>query len=369
MTNSKRFPELGYYALPGHTLSPAAIFAEIKGGDQSGLGSVWLSERFNTKDIGVLSGVAAALSPNMGIASGLIGNLPLRNPLALASYASTMASITDNRFAMGIGRGVDKLADMSGTPRLKFKLLEDYLDILRRLWRGEVVNYNGPAGHLTNVGLGMELPSVPPVIMAAMGDKTCAWAGRHADGVLFNSLWSAEAVGHSTNIIRRSAKEAGRDPNSVKVWTIQVTACETSEEDELEYVVRRMNTYLLFPPMFATICESNGWDPKIADRLREKLAAIDSNNKAGGIGDEGTSRNIDALRQMRDLYPEEWLMQGNAIGSASQCARATAERFQAGADGVLLHGSPPQKLAPLLSAWPEYRSSEFDQRSVNPGLS
>ena len=367
--DSPRFAELGYYALPGHALSPKEIIEEVTDGDELGLGSVWLSERFNTKDIGVISGMAAALSPNMGIASGLIANLPLRNPLAVAGYASTMATLTDNRFSLGIGRGVDKLADMSGTPRLNFRLLEDYVTILRQLWRGEIVNYDGPAGKLANLGLGMTLEQTPPIIMAAMGDRTCAWAGRHADGVLFNSLWSPAAVAHSSNIVRRSAESCGRDPDAIRIWTIQITACETSEEDLLNFVIRRMNTYLLFPAMFATICQTNGWDPKQADRLRAKLAEIDGRQKAGGIGDESTSRDLDALRAMRDLYPEQWLKEGNAVGSAANCVQATLDRFDAGADGVLFHGSPPQKLAPLLSAWSGARPDRFSGRPVNPGLS
>lgn len=367
--NNPRFPELGYYALPGNALSPTAVFEEVKSGDELGLGSVWISERFNTKDIGVMSGIAAALTRNMGIASGLMANLPLRNPIVVAGYASTMASVTGNRFSLGIGRGVGPLADRTGTPRLNFRLLEDYVNILRQLWRGEVVNYQGPAGKLTNMGLGMALDKIPPVIMAAEGDKTCEWAGRHCDGVLFNSLWTAEAISHSSACVRKGAEQAGRDPGEVKIWTVQVTACETSEEDFLNFIIRRMNTYLLFPPMVKSLCEHNGWDPAVAAKLQQALAEIDGNSGKGGLGDEHTSRDLDALRRMRDLYPREWVHQGNAVGTAEQCARETLKRFDAGADGVLLHGSPPKKLAPLLSAWPDYRPAEkFAGRDVNPGL-
>ena len=259
-----RFPELGYYALPGHALSPEDIFDEVRDGDELGLGSVWISERFNTKDIGVMSGVAATLSPNMGIASGLIANLPLRNPLVVAGYASTMASITNNRFCLGIGRGVDPLADVTGTQRLNFTVLEDYISVLRQLWRGDVVNYEGVLGKFSRMGLGLSLDPTPPIIMAAMGDKACAWAGKHCDGVLYNSLWTAEAVASSTAIVRRSAEEAGRDPDSIRVWTIQVTACETSEEDVLNYIVRRMNTYLHFPFMFRILCGKERLGPQHA---------------------------------------------------------------------------------------------------------
>lgn len=365
----ERYPELGYYALPGHALDPSAIFDEILSGDLLGLGSVWISERHNTKDIGVMSGIAAAVTKNMGIASGLISQLPLRHPLVIAGYGSTMSAVTNQRFALGIGRGVDKMAEMTGTPRIRLRLLADYIDILRRLWRGETVNYEGSAGVLRNVALGYEVERAPPIILAAMGGNTCFWAGQHCDGVVFNSLWTEKAVAAAALQVRRGAEHAGRNPGAVRIWTIQVTACEVSEEDYLNFVIRRMNTYMLFPQMMLAVCDANGWDPAVVDCVRSKLAEIDGTPRPGLGGDEHTTRSIERLHFMRKMYPDEWIRDGNAVGTAHECARATRGRIDAGADGVLFHGSPPKKLAPLLQVWPKYRPiGRFENTSVNPGV-
>jgi 5,10-methylenetetrahydromethanopterin reductase len=71
---------------------------------------------------------------------------------------------------------------------------------------------------------------------------------------------------------------------------------------------------------------------------------------------------------MYATYPEEWIHQGNAVGDRDHCARAALARFEAGADGVLFHGSAPQDLLPLLECWPEHRPSGLETRSPNPGL-
>ena len=102
---SVTYPELGYYTLPGHVTHPGDAHREISDGEAMGLGSVWISDRLNTKNVEVLSGIAAAHSQSMGIAAGLIANLPLRHPLVVAAYASTMQLLTGGRFALGIGRG------------------------------------------------------------------------------------------------------------------------------------------------------------------------------------------------------------------------------------------------------------------------
>lgn len=365
-------PEVAYYGLPGHVSSPKQLVEEVQLGEQMGLGSVWISERLNTKNVEVLSGLAAAHAPTMGIASGLIANLPLRSPLVTASYASTMQLLTNDRFALGMGRGQDPLSDAAGVPRLTFKVLEDSIQILRALWKGESVTYSGPVGELKGLSLSMKLERPPPIMMAVMGDKTSEWAGRHCDAVIYNSLWSPRAIEHSTKLVRKGASEAGRDPKSVRIWTILITACELPEEEMLTFVVRRMNTYLAFPLMYRTICEANGWDPAVLDRVRALQAEIDGRaaGSGGTLGDEHMSRRVEDLRRSYDVYPPEWIAQGCAVGSAAHCARRMQECLDAGADGVLLHGSTPKYLGPLVDEWRRVRmASRHAHLPRNPGLS
>ena len=70
--------ELGFYALAGAPKSPAELFDEIPAGEALGLGSTFLSERFNIKEAATLSGAVAAVSQNLGIGTAataqIIGN-------------------------------------------------------------------------------------------------------------------------------------------------------------------------------------------------------------------------------------------------------------------------------------------------------
>lgn len=362
-------PELGVYALPGHVFEPKQIVEEIAAADELGLGSVWISERLNSKNVEVLSGLAAAKTSRMGIASGLLANMPLRNPLVTAGYASTMMMLTDNRFALGVGRGFNYLADAAGIPHSTFKIMEDYITILRQLWRGERVDYSGPLGTFRGMVLGAKLETPPPVIMAVMGDKTCHWAGQFCDGVLLNALWGPAAVRHSAQLVRQGALDAGRDPNSVRIWTILVTACDVPEEVVLTTVIRRMNTYLLAREIIGLRCDANGWDRSAADKLRDALKVFDTGPQAGMHQDEHTTRNLDHLRKMRELYPKQWLNEGVAIGTAHECVQKALDRFDAGADGILFHGTHPAHLRSFMEVWRAQRpKGRFDGRSANPGL-
>ena len=362
-----QFPEFGFYALPGHALAPKRIFGEIARADEIGLGSTWIGERPNTKDVGVISGITAAMSRRMGIAASLIVNLPLRHPLIVASYGSTMAAVTDNRFTLGIGRGNDQLAAASGTPRVKFQMLEDYIAIVRQLWSGETVNYEGPLGKMHGLALGIALDVPPPILMGCLGKRTAYWAGRHCDGIILTSLWTPAAVREFAQLARQGAKDAGKDPAKFRVWTILITACEVSEEVMLQTIIRRINTYALLPEALEAICDANGWERGVAVKVRNALKGYDSVKKAGAFGDEHTTRELDHLRRIRDLYPEEWIREGCAVGSAGDCVRRIQQRFEAGADGIIFHGTSPDDLPPLLDAWRRIRPANFDQKPVNPG--
>ena len=367
--DSPIYPELGCYALPGHVSEPKNIFAEVAAGDRVGLGSMWISERLNTKDIGVLSGIAAAKTSRMAIASGLLANMPLRHPLVTAGYASTMMKVTDDRFALGVGRGFGYLADAAGVLRSSFRVMEDYFMVMRKLWRGESVGYSGPLGTFSGMMLGTTLETPPPIIMAVMGEKTCYWAGKHCDGVLLNALWGPTAVRNSARLVHQGAIDAGRDPKSVKIWTIMVTACDVSEEIMLTTVIRRMNTYLLAREIIGFRCDVNGWDRSVAEKLQNELKKLDVGPQAGMHQDEHTTRDLDHLRHMRDLYPQQWIDEGVAVGSARECVQKALNRFDAGADGILFHGTHPANLQSFMDIWPQHRPAGiFDDRSVNPGL-
>lgn len=363
-----KYPELGAYMLPGHIFDPREAIGETEAARDLGLGSIWVSERFSAKNCDVLSGAAAMLTDEMGIAAGLIQNLPTRHPIATAGYAATMAKLTGDRFALGVGRGTASFADATGTPRINFKVMGDYIDVLRKLWRNERVDYEGPLGTFTNLRLGVELDRTPPVMVAAMGDKTLEWAGANADAVILNSLWSPSAVAHSANLIRKGAEEAGKDPNTVRIWTILMTACDVPEEKFLSWIVRRINTYLVFPPLFDAICDGNGWDKSLAPGLRAALAELDGPPASGTMGDEATTRDFDKLRRMADLYPREWIEQGCAVGTGADGARAIADRIDAGAHSVLFHGSHPQNLGTVVEAWGAIRPAKLDALSPNPGF-
>jgi probable F420-dependent oxidoreductase len=354
-----RFPELGIYLLPGHSDRPSDLLREVQEAEALGLGSAWVSERFDVKEVGACCGAAAAVTDEIWLGSGAT-NIDTRHPLLLASLATTLHRLSGGRFALGLGRGVGVRAGMMGLAPVTNAQLAECAALLRRLWKGErVVGYEGSLGRFPYLHQAAWMDEPIPLLLTAFGARTLEFAGGVFDGVILHTFISDEALARAVSLVRRGAERAGRDPASVKVWSVLAVACDASEERRLRLLTARMATYLQAPGYGELLFAINGWDPQgLADfRSQQAVRAI-----PGAIDAVATP---DQLRAIRDLMPPEWLPA--ADGDPARCGRRIADQFDAGADGVILHASLPREAAPAVEAYAKIRSAErFAGRTGRP---
>ncbi len=352
--------ELGFYGLAGHTSTPRTIIAEARDGERLGLGAAFVSERFTVKDAPTQCGVVAAVTERIGIATAAT-NAQTRHPLVTASFAATMHALTDGRFALGLGRGIDVLLDVMGLPRMTGEALVDHIGILRTLWSGEsVVDHDGPAGSYPFLHQGANIDGQIPVMLVAMGPQTLELAGRVADGVVLHTFFSDQALEQSVAAIRKGADEAGRDPASVRVWSVLATVGDhLDEEARLRKLVGRLATYLQgYGDLMVRV---NGWDPEVLAQFRQADVVTSAR---GAIDATATPSE---LAEVAELIPDEWLA-ASAQGSVEQCAATVVDQLRLGADSVILHGATPAELAPVVDAYREVRPTDVVARcTANPG--
>jgi probable F420-dependent oxidoreductase len=353
------FPELGIYTLPGHTERPAELLDEVRAAERLGLGSVWISERYDVKEAAALSGAASAATSEIFIGTGATNHYT-RHPLVTAAFGSTMSRLSQGRFALGLARGIGVRNSMMGLRNATNAELSDFVGLMRRLWRGErVVGHKGAAGEFSHLHLASWLDEPIPLLLCAFGRRSLEFAGSVFDGVILHTFMSDEAVERAVSLVRRGAEKAGRDPASVKVWTVLATACQVPEEKGLKYLVARMGTYLQIPGYGELLVDINEWDPAVLARFRSAPVV------RGMLGAIDAIATLDQLREIRELIPEAWLPA--ASGSPEQCARRFVDQFEAGADGVIIHASKPEEVAPVLDAYRGLRpGGRFEDRSGRP---
>lgn len=341
---AQQLEELGFYTLAGAPESSREIVKEVRDAERLGIGTAFISERFNHKEAATLSGAAAAVSDTINIATGAT-NHNTRHPMVTASFASTMHGLSGGRFTLGLGRGIPRLFDIMGLKHITSAELEDAALLMRRLWKGEVVvGHDGPIGSYPVLVLDRDMRYDIPLALTAFGPNSLALAGRVFDSVILHTFFTDETLQRSVNIVKRSAEEAGRDPDSVKVWSCYATIGDHIPADlRLKKSVGRLATYL--QGYGDLMVSTNHWDPEVLKRFRADPLVKEFSGSAID-GKASTSQ----LEQIAELIPEEWLAP-SATGSAQQCAAAVGNQLDLGADAVIMHGATPTELAPIIDAY------------------
>jgi probable F420-dependent oxidoreductase len=343
MGPAAHFPELAFYGLAGGAHEPRALLDECRDGEALGFGTVFLSERFNVKEVVTLCGAAAAVTERLRIATG-VTNHTTRHPIVTASFASTMHHLSGGRFELGLGRGIDRLWDAMGMARITSAQLEDVAGVLRRLWHGEIVlGHDGPAGRFPFLHLDPTFDLDIPLLLSAFGPNSLELGGRVFDGVILHTFFTDETLVRCVETVKRAAEQAGRDPASVTVWSCYLTVGDWLDEPtRLTKTVGRLATYL--QGYGDLMVRTNGWDPAVLERFRaDELVRT----FRGALDAKATTAE---LEHVATLIPDEWL-EPAAVGSAEHCAAMVRRQLDLGADGVILHGAAPAELAPIVAAY------------------
>lgn len=354
-----RMNELAFYTLAGAPRTPRDLIEEVQQGEALGIGSVFISERFNIKEAATLSGAVGAVSSEIGIATAAT-NHNTRHPMVTAAYAMTMHKLTGGRFSLGLGRGIAPMFDAFGLPRIKTAQIEDFVGLMRRIWRGEViVGHDGPAGKYPLLTMGPDYDEHIPMTFTAFGPNSLALGGRAFDAVVLHTFFTDETTARCVGAVKRAAEQAGRDPDSVRVWSCFATIGDhLPEEVRQRKTVGRMATYL--QGYGDLMVETNRWEPAVLKRFREdELVA----GFRGALDDRATSEQLEHVAK---LIPEEWLAAA-ATGSPERCVEKINGQFDLGCDGVILHGASPADLEPIVAAYRKQRSAgRFDALAANP---
>ncbi|MFK7894723.1 MAG: TIGR03857 family LLM class F420-dependent oxidoreductase [Myxococcota bacterium] len=347
---SQEFPELGVYTLPGRVNDPERILEEAPLAEKLGLGSIWPAERYDFKNVEVLCGAAAACTRNIKIATGLM-NYPTHHPIELCSFGATMSHLSGGRFAMGFARGFDGLYHIYGTRHANLKGLGEVAELLRSLWNGGTFSGENALGNYPLLRMNEAPRESPPLILGALGPKTLTLAGRHYDGMLLHPFLTNQAVEESVALVRAGEKEAGRPPGSCKIWSTLVVAADQSEEETSAIGPARLLTYVQVEWLGNLLCQVNGWDASLLESIRAHPLFAD-----GKTADQDFTRYETA--EVAAMFPDNWMTDSAALGTAAHCADRINDQFDAGADGVLFHGSVARQLPALLDAYRAVRRND-----------
>lgn len=108
------------------------------------------------------------------------------HPVILAQAAATSQSLLDGRFIFGVGSGEALnehiLGDHWPPVVTRLEMLEEAVEVIRRLWQGDLVTHHGRFYTVENARLYTLPDTPPPIVVSAFGAEAAEVAARVGDG-------------------------------------------------------------------------------------------------------------------------------------------------------------------------------------------
>ena len=198
----------------GASSTPEAMADLVTSIDELGFDSLWLSEVLTGPVIDPVVGLAWAAASNPRVKLGTTMLLPGRNVLRLAKQLASLDVLCRGRLLVTLVPGLTYAPEREAIgvePKQRGAFTDEPLPLLRRLWAGETVTYDGPAGNLRDVKL-TPLPVQQPLEVWLGGTLPAALerCGRLSDGWL-PSLCTPEEAAAGRTVIDEAAAKAGRE--------------------------------------------------------------------------------------------------------------------------------------------------------------
>jgi coenzyme F420-dependent glucose-6-phosphate dehydrogenase len=217
------------YKASAEQFAPRALVDFSVSAERHGLDNVAVSDHFqpwrhhggHAPNSLVWLGAVGERTERVALGTSVLTPTLRYQPAMIAQAFATLACLNPGRVWLGIGTG----EAMNETPALgtewpKFRERSDRLaeavDLLRQLWTGERVSFEGTYYRTVKATI-YDRPDEPvPIYIAAGGPKAAALVGRLGDGFICTSGKGEDLYRTLIDALEGGAREAGRDPAQVK---------------------------------------------------------------------------------------------------------------------------------------------------------
>ena len=181
-------------------------------------------------EVFVLFGYLAAITTQLELVTGVLV-LPQRQTALVAKQAAEIDVLSGGRLRLGVGIGWNHVEYQAlGVPfRQRGALLEEQVDLLRKLWAEPVISYDGRFHQVEEAGLNPMPGRSIPVWFGGRAEAVLRRTGRIGDGWM-PQVPPDDKAKADVAALRAYAAEAGRDPNAIGIEP-RLTLADVPEQD------------------------------------------------------------------------------------------------------------------------------------------
>ena len=183
----------------------------------------WISEQGHSPFVWSTLGGVAQATEDIGIGVGVSAPIMRLHPAIYAQAAATAAVLLEGRefyFGVGTGENLNEHILGDGWPEhaVRLEMLEEAVEVINKLWSGELVSHHGDHYTVENARLFTLPEDRPPICVSAYGERAAKGAAAFGDG-----FWS---VGPQ-DVIETWEQHGGEGPRFC-----QLQVCVADSEDD-----------------------------------------------------------------------------------------------------------------------------------------
>lgn len=213
-----------------------ALIQEV---EDLGYSQIWVSNEKFFRDMYVVATVVAENTSRVNIGTFIVDPYTY-HPALTAMAVGTLDAVSCKRAILGIGAGGTGFPVM-GIRRVKpAQAIKESVQVIRRLWAGETVDFQGEVIECNNGRLNV-LPPRPdiPIIVASRGNLVLKRAGEVADGVMIATYAEPVGIRHALAQVEKGIKRAGRNLEDLTIIS-RVDACISQDRRKAYDAVKPM---------------------------------------------------------------------------------------------------------------------------------
>ncbi len=184
---------------------PAELLAQARRAEEAGFAGLWISDHYHpwtdsqgqSPFVWSMIGAVAQVTERIPVGTGVTCPTLRIHPAVIAQAAATSQVLLDGRFTFGVGSGEALnetiLGDRWPEADERLEMLEEAIEVIRRLWEGGQVSHRGTHYRVSNARLYTLPDAPPPIYVSGFGPKATDLAARIGDGYCTTSP-DAEAI-------------------------------------------------------------------------------------------------------------------------------------------------------------------------------
>jgi G6PDH family F420-dependent oxidoreductase len=183
----------------------------------------WTTKQGESPFVWSTIGGIARETEDLELGTGVTAPLIRLHPAIVAQAAATAGEMMPDRFFLGVGTGESLnehvLGDRWPEHSVRLEMLEEAVEVIRKLWTGENVSHHGEHYTVENAQVFTVPNDPPPIHVAAGGELTASAAAEFGDGLVGTSP--------EEGLIETFVDDAGEDAPRYG----QVTVCYAEDEE------------------------------------------------------------------------------------------------------------------------------------------